>query len=84
MWRVYIIKSFHKEWYYIGSTNDLKRRFKEHNEQKVLSTKHYAPLTLVFYKEFSTEKSARAYEQKLKRSRIEKEQIIRSFKNSQA
>ena len=38
---VYVLKSSVDEELYIGSTNDLKRRFKEHNDRKSFSTKEY-------------------------------------------
>ena len=34
---------------YIGSTGDLRKRFKLHNEGKVVSTKYRRPLVLVYY-----------------------------------
>jgi putative endonuclease len=81
MWYVYILKSLNKNWYYVGSTNFVERRLKEHNNKKVLSTKAYIPLKLVWQKEFLLEQEARAYEKLLKSKRIEKEKIIRSIKN---
>jgi len=62
MWYVYMLKSSIKKWYYVGSTNRLSTRFKEHNEGRVLSTKAYRPFHLIFKKEFSSEKEARSYE----------------------
>ena len=82
MWYVYFIKSSKKRWYYVGSTNNLERRLKEHNSGMVLSTKRYSPLGLVFKKEFEFEKEARMYERKVKDKRIEKENIIRKIENS--
>ena len=81
MWCVYIIKSSNKKWYYIGSTNRLQKRIKEHNSGKVQSTKNYLPFELVFTKEFNAEKDARSYERLLKDKRIEKEKIIREIEN---
>ena len=66
---------------YVGSTNRLEKRLKEHNAKQVVSTKHYAPLKLAFIKEFNSEKDARAYEKKIKERRIEKERIIREIEN---
>ena len=79
MWYVYILKSSIKRWYYVGSTNRLDQRLKEHNMGKVLSTKAYKPFELFFKKEFKSEGEARSYERLLKDKRIEKERIIRSF-----
>lgn len=77
MWYVYILKSEYKQWYYVGSTNNLERRLKEHNSKKVFSTKLYTPLELVWNKKFQNEIEARKYERMLKDKRIEKERIIR-------
>ncbi|MFH1427638.1 MAG: GIY-YIG nuclease family protein [Patescibacteria group bacterium] len=79
MWKVYIIKSSIKRWYYVGSTNRLEERIWEHNTGKVKSTKHYKPYILIFVKEFKAETDARAYERKLKDCRIEKEKIIKQY-----
>jgi putative endonuclease len=35
--------------FYIGFTNDLKRRLKEHNSGKNISTKSRLPLKLIYY-----------------------------------
>ncbi|MBI1866555.1 MAG: GIY-YIG nuclease family protein [Candidatus Staskawiczbacteria bacterium] len=51
---------------YVGSTNDLKRRFKEHNNGEVFSTKNKKPWNLVYYEAFFSEKDARNREKKLK------------------
>jgi len=51
--------------FYIGSTNDLKKRFKMHNTGKVYSTKG-RKWKLVYYEAFADEHDAREREQKLK------------------
>lgn len=76
-WHVYFLKSDSNKWYYVGSTNRLEERVKEHNAGKVISTNHYKPLKLVYSECFSTEKEARDYEKKVKGMRKEKERIIR-------
>lgn len=45
-------------WIYVGSTNDLKQRFKSHNSQENLSTKKYAPFKLIFYEAYLSKKDA--------------------------
>ncbi|TAL47342.1 MAG: GIY-YIG nuclease family protein [Chitinophagaceae bacterium] len=62
MWYVYIIKSKASEFIYIGSTNDLKRRFAEHNEGLSQSTKHFRPYELQSYIALQTETQARSLE----------------------
>ena len=83
MWQVYILKSLIKKWYYVGSTNRINQRLKEHNIGKVLSTKAYKPFEMIFTTKFDSESEARSYERLLKDKRIEKEKIIRSLENKQ-
>lgn len=79
MWYVYILKSNLKDWYYIGSTNNLNRRLLEHNSYKVRSTKAYSPFKIVWTKKIHNESDCRNYEKMLKSKRTEKESIIRSL-----
>lgn len=67
MYYVYVLESVRNpDELYVGSTIDLKSRFKEHNLGKVLSTKRYSPWKLIYYEAYLTEKMARSREQKLK------------------
>lgn len=76
---VYVLKSNKKQWFYVGSTNNLVRRLSEHDQGKVRSTKGYRPFELVFIREFENEAQARAYEKKLKDCRREKENLLRQI-----
>ena len=49
MYYVYILLSLKDKKFYIGFTNDLKRRLKEHNSGKNTSTKSRLPLELLYY-----------------------------------
>jgi len=49
MFYVYLLKSLKDNELYLGSTNDLVRRLKEHNSKKVDSTSRRAPLKLIYY-----------------------------------
>ncbi len=82
MWYVYMLKSNTRNWYYVGSTNDVERREKEHKHGLVKSTRNHRPLVKCFVRMFETEKEARLYEQKLKKCRREKEGIIKNIINS--
>jgi len=49
MWYVYFLKSTLDNNLYIGSTNDINRRFTEHNSGMVDSTKNRTPFILEAY-----------------------------------
>jgi len=66
MYYVYILKSKKDNKLYTGSTNDLRRRFKEHNTGKVKSTKYRVPFELIYYEAYKAEKDARDREHNLK------------------
>lgn len=76
---VYVLKSTQKNWYYVGITQDLNRRFQQHNSGKVRSSKAYLPFKLFYKKEFPNRLMARDYEKFLK-IRSNKEKLIRSIK----
>lgn len=52
--------------FYIGFTNDLRKRFTEHNEGKVFSTRDRGPLRLIYYEACLNEKNAIQREKYLK------------------
>ncbi len=66
MFYVYVLKSEKDEELYIGSTNDLKRRIKEHQTGQSFSTKLRRPFELIYYEAYKIEKDAREREQALK------------------
>ncbi|MFH0763727.1 MAG: GIY-YIG nuclease family protein [Candidatus Omnitrophota bacterium] len=49
MFYTYIIKSKKDGKYYTGFTKDLRKRFKEHNANRVFSTKGRSPFELIYY-----------------------------------
>jgi putative endonuclease len=83
MFYVYVLKSQKDEELYIGSTNDLKRRIKEHQNGKSFSTKLRRPFELIYYEAYKNEKDAREREQCLKlrgnARRFLKERISKSL-----
>lgn len=46
---VYVLQSLKDKQLYIGHTNDLKRRFREHETGKVPPTEPRLPVRLVYY-----------------------------------
>ena len=67
MFYTYILQSLStKDELYIGYTNDLKRRFKEHNQKQNFSTKRYAPWKLIYYEASLSQIDAERREKYLK------------------
>ena len=66
MFFVYVLKSKKDKNLYIGYTNDLKRRFEEHNQGKSKSTKSRVPFVLLYYEAYSSERDAKKREKNLK------------------
>ena len=55
--------------FYVGSTNNLERRLKDHGLKQNKHTKTRLPVKLVFTKKFDTLREARKYEYFVKRQR---------------
>jgi predicted GIY-YIG superfamily endonuclease len=66
MWYVYVLRSKKDKNLYIGSTNDLHRRWNEHRYGKNISTAKRRPLELVTYVALPTEQQAREVERYFK------------------
>lgn len=73
MFYVYVLKSLKKNWKYIGSTRNLKKRIRAHNDGSVKSTKHYKPLDLIYYEAYVDYSQARTRELELKNHGQKKE-----------
>jgi len=69
MYYVYILQSQKDGGLYIGYTNNLKERFKEHQNGKSLATKGRIPLKLIHYQGFVSQNDALATEKYLKTTR---------------
>ncbi len=66
MWYVYILRSAKDGKLYVGSTDDLRRRLREHEAGQCQSTAHRRPLDLEAYVAVKEETVARALERYLK------------------
>ena len=68
--------------YYVGSSNNLKRRIEQHNRGKVKSTKNLRPVKLAFYQIYPSVKIARKVESWVKKQKSKNiiEQIIKDNK----
>lgn len=58
MFYTYILRSLKDNKFYIGYTHDLKKRFGEHCNGEVFSTKGRLPLKLIFYEAFLLKEDA--------------------------
>ena len=69
MYYVYVLESKVDQSFYIGSTSDLKRRYREHNTGKGKYTSHLRPLKLIFYEAYVLSSDAKRRELYLKSSK---------------
>lgn len=79
MYFVYILKTSGNT-FYIGQTNDLERRLKEHREKSVRSAKYikyFDSFTLIYSEELETRSLAMKREAQLKKlTRTQKEVMV--------
>jgi putative endonuclease len=66
MYFVYLLYSQKDYKFYTGYTNDLERRFQEHQNGLNISTKHRRPLELVYYEAYLEKQDAEGREKFLK------------------
>ena len=66
MYTVYAIKSRVRNYIYVGMTNNVNRRFNEHNNGKERTTKPYVPFDLIYTEIHNNRISARVREKYLK------------------
>jgi len=76
---VYVLKSKAHEWYYVGSTENIEKRLRQHNLGQVKSTHFRRPYDVVYIEEFPDIYLARIREKQIKRSRSIKDNIIESI-----
>ena len=79
---VYLLNSMDKDFFYIGSTNDINKRINEHKEGQCLTTKRYLPIRLVYYEAYLSDLDANNREQKLKQYGSSLQKLKLRIKNS--
>ena len=72
---VYLIKSTFKNWTYVGFSENIWRRIKQHNSGQTKSTKPYKPFNVLFVQEVHIRTEARSLEKYLK-VRFNKESLL--------
>ncbi|MEK9201668.1 MAG: GIY-YIG nuclease family protein [Patescibacteria group bacterium] len=63
---VYVLRSKKDERWYTGFTSDLRKRFKEHNNNENTYTKGRGPFELLYYEAYRNKTDARSREKQLK------------------
>ena len=63
---VYVLYNRVRDFIYIGYSENLRGRYKEHNDGRSKSTKSYLPLELVHYEAYKNRKDAKRREKYLK------------------
>ena len=66
MYKVYILRSEVDGRYYVGMTEDARKRLAEHNKGKSKSTKWYRPWLMIELETYETRREARNREKYLK------------------
>lgn len=66
MFYTYVIKSQKNNNWYTGYTNDLRKRFNQHNDGKSIWTKSRGPWKLIYYEACLNKDDAKAREKYLK------------------
>lgn len=83
MWFVYILQSQKDQnWFYKGSTNNIERRFSEHENGDVQSTKAYRPFKLVYFEAYLSQNAALNREYSIKQSGSVWKPLMDRIKNS--
>lgn len=67
MYYVYIIKGQRNNRFYTGSTKDVSRRIKQHEQSETKSLKYKGPFDLIRVEEFKTKTEALKREHQIKR-----------------
>ena len=66
MFYTYVLQSKKDGRFYTGATDDLRKRFKEHQDGKSIWTKSRGPFKIIYYEACMNEKDAKSRELQLK------------------
>ena len=80
-YHVYLIQSKKDKKYYIGQTNDIRKRLQAHNNGLVKATKNRIPFELIGYENYKTQNKARWREYNLKKSAWQRKKFVEKLKN---
>lgn len=74
---VYMLQSMKDKSVYIGYTNNLDKRLKEHNKGLCNSTKNRTPFRIAAYEAYSSETDARTREKRLKQFKNAHKELLK-------
>lgn len=79
-WYVYVLRSLKDNQFYIGSTNNLKRRFAQHLRGENISTAKRRPLELLYFEGHRSKEDALRREKYFKttKGKVTLRQILRA------
>ena len=79
-WYVYVLRSLRDENFYIGSTNNLKRRLRQHQNRENTSTAKRLPIELLYFEGHRSKEDALRREKYFKstKGRTTLRQMLRS------
>ena len=80
MYYVYVLNSLIRKYIYVGLTNNVERRFGQHQKGREKTTAPYRPFEIILTEKYSTRPEARKREKYLK-SGVGKEWIKRCILN---
>ena len=66
MYFVYAIKSLHRNYIYVGLTDNIQRRISQHNNGESKTTRPYRPFVLIYSEQLKTRMDARKREKYFK------------------
>jgi putative endonuclease len=79
MYYLYILKSLHDFGYYIGISDNVEKRVKEHNAGKTKSTKSRIPFVLAGTEDYLNKTEARKREIFLKKNYQERKKVLKNL-----
>ncbi len=83
MWYFYVLQSLQNpDYFYKGSTDDLRLRLQQHNNKETDSIRPYLPFRLVYYEAYLSERTARKREASVKHSGSVSIPLLRRIKEN--
>jgi len=80
-WYVYVLRSFKDHMFYIGSTNNLKRRFQQHQRGENVSAAKRLPMELIYFEGHCSKNDAIRREKYFKttKGKVTLRQVMRNY-----